>query len=393
LGPAAFSFDGQRIVTGSFDQTVRIWDTQTGTQLADLMGHHGMVNGVCFSPDGKHVASASADNTARIWDATIPANWHTQLLWEQAAEADPLAEVGGTLLGVSSTMALLVKGAVVADPPKTRPATAARASRCAQQAGAYYDPDGTGTGVEQSAIDPDLAVASCAGPNATASGSDQLSYLAGRALLAKGDVAGARRELESAVSHGYRAARVDLALLLTDPEADMLDAKRAASLLRQAWESGIAIAGFELGALYERGVAARARRARTGWWQVEPASLSVNGLSASQSTASGWQTNPAEAWHWYQAAARRSEPHALARLAERAEREVNIGSKPDAELLSAFTLYARAAERARQLEWPDNVWRSWRYRRATLAHLLARAGLIEQVASAYEAVLAQQAAP
>jgi TPR repeat protein/autonomous glycyl radical cofactor GrcA len=389
LGPAAFSADGRRIVTGSFDQTVRIWDTQTGIQLADLLGHHGMVNGVCFSPDGKHVASASADNTARIWDATIPADWHSQLLWEQTAEADPLAEVGGTLLGVSSTMALLVKGAVVAEVSKdARPDTLEHTSRCAQQVGAYYDPDRTGTGVDQAAIDPDLAAASCARLQTTARGSAQISYLAGRALLANGDVVGARREFESAVAGGYRAASVDLALLLSDPDAHMVDARRAASLLRQAWDSGVPIAGFELGTLYERGVAARVHRASVGWWQVEPLSLSDNGNAGGK--ASEWQTNNAEAWRWYQEAARRAEPHALARLAERAEREAISGLKPDNELLAAFTLYARAAEGARKLAWPENVWRSWRYRRATLAHLLARAGLIAQVASAYEAILTQQ---
>jgi len=367
LAAAAFSPDGRRIVTGSYDQTVRIWDAQTGSQLAVLLGHHDVVQGVCFSPDGRHVASASADNTARIWDARIPADWHSQLLWQQAVEADPLSDVQRTFLGVPSTMGLLVKEALDADARKrSHPITRAGPSRCAQQAGAYYDPDGEGPGVEQSAINPDLATAACARSGAATSGSAQLTYQAGRALLATGDFASARRDFELAVSQGYRAARLDLALLLKDPSANMLDPKRAASLLKQAWNSGIAMAGFELGSLYE------------------------HGLVGSQDAASGWQTDTVEAWHWYEEAARRFEPHALARLAERTEREVITGSKPDVELLSAFSLYTRAAERARQLGWPDNVWRSWRYRRATLAHILAAAGLMQQAAGAYEeAILAE----
>jgi hypothetical protein len=48
-------------------------------------------------------------------------------------------------------------------------------------------------------------------------------------------------------------------------------------------------------------------------------------------------------------------------------------------LLSAFRFYAAAAERARDAAWPDEAWRHWRYRRATLARLLAREGMMGQV--------------
>ena len=37
-------------------------------------------------------------------------------------------------------------------------------------------------------------------------------------------------------------------------------------------------------------------------------------------------------------------------------------------------------------DWPDDTWRNWRYRRATLARLLARDGMMSQVADAYMAV-------
>jgi hypothetical protein len=38
-------------------------------------------------------------------------------------------------------------------------------------------------------------------------------------------------------------------------------------------------------------------------------------------------------------------------------------------------------------EWPDGAWKAWRYRRATLARLLANTGMMKQVADAYGAVL------
>jgi WD40 repeat protein len=64
----AFSPDGTRIATASFDKTVKIWDAETGREVFTLAGHSGAVSTVAFRPDGKRLASASADRTARVWD-------------------------------------------------------------------------------------------------------------------------------------------------------------------------------------------------------------------------------------------------------------------------------------------------------------------------------------
>ena len=65
----AFSPDGARIATGSNDRTVRVWDARTGTPLLLLKAHDLEVRGVAFSPDGTRLATASADRTVKIWDA------------------------------------------------------------------------------------------------------------------------------------------------------------------------------------------------------------------------------------------------------------------------------------------------------------------------------------
>jgi len=67
---AAFSGDGKRVVTASSDKTARIWDADSGKEIAVLKGHDDSVSRAAFSGDGKRVVTASDDNTARIWDVT-----------------------------------------------------------------------------------------------------------------------------------------------------------------------------------------------------------------------------------------------------------------------------------------------------------------------------------
>ncbi len=64
----AFSSDGRRLISGSADQTARIWNVSTGQTEQVLRGHTGIVGGVTFSPDGSRCATASNDHTAAVWD-------------------------------------------------------------------------------------------------------------------------------------------------------------------------------------------------------------------------------------------------------------------------------------------------------------------------------------
>jgi energy-coupling factor transporter ATP-binding protein EcfA2 len=66
---AAFSPDGNRVVTASDDHTAFLWDPKTGLLTGELVGHVDQVYSAAFSPSGKHVVTASRDKTARIWDA------------------------------------------------------------------------------------------------------------------------------------------------------------------------------------------------------------------------------------------------------------------------------------------------------------------------------------
>jgi TPR repeat protein len=191
----------------------------------------------------------------------------------------------------------------------------------------------------------------------------------GRALLAKHDINAARQEFELATSRGYRAAAIDLANLLQDRSAGMLDPARAVSLLERAWNDKVPLAAYELGRVYEVGLP-----------------MAANGMEFQL------QADLAKAVSWYQKGADLGEPNALAWFAERDEKNALAESSPTNRnllLLRAFTRFAAAAKRAHDEDWPDDAWNSWRYRRATLARLLAREGLMQQVADAYETVLTQ----
>jgi len=68
----AFSPDGKRIISGSGDNTIKVWDAATGAELMPLRVADDP-SALAFSPDGKTIAAGIYDNSIKLWESTTPA--------------------------------------------------------------------------------------------------------------------------------------------------------------------------------------------------------------------------------------------------------------------------------------------------------------------------------
>jgi WD40 repeat protein/GTPase SAR1 family protein/DNA-directed RNA polymerase subunit RPC12/RpoP len=96
---------GTWAVSGSRDNTVRIWDLEVGECRAMLEGHTDEVNSVAITPDGKRILSASFDNSVRVWDSSsgrevAKLEGHTREVWSVVAFRDNARALSGGFDGM-----------------------------------------------------------------------------------------------------------------------------------------------------------------------------------------------------------------------------------------------------------------------------------------------------
>jgi dynein assembly factor with WDR repeat domains 1 len=67
LTNCSFNKNGDKFITGSYDQSCIIWDTETGNIIHKLKSHKNVVYAISFNlPYGDKVATASFDTTAKV---------------------------------------------------------------------------------------------------------------------------------------------------------------------------------------------------------------------------------------------------------------------------------------------------------------------------------------
>ena len=84
----AFSPDGRSALSGSSDDTLKLWDVATGKEIRSFAKHVNPVISVAFSPDGRSALSGSSDNTVKLWDVATGKEIRTF-----AGNTDPVTSV------------------------------------------------------------------------------------------------------------------------------------------------------------------------------------------------------------------------------------------------------------------------------------------------------------
>ena len=95
----AFSHDGQTLASGSWDNTIRLWNPSTAQLKTTLIGHTDRIMSVVFSPDGQTLASASWDETIRLWNPNTGKLLHTPADQRGAITLIAFSPDGQTLAG------------------------------------------------------------------------------------------------------------------------------------------------------------------------------------------------------------------------------------------------------------------------------------------------------
>lgn len=359
---AAFSYDGRRIVTGSRDRTARVWDASTGAQLLVLRGHTDGIPGAAFSPDGNFVVTASHDHTVRIWDAQAG-----QLVREIKGHG---AEVLTAVFSPDSQRVLT--GSV----DETARIWAAGSGRELLRLQGHTGP------VEAAVFSPDGRLVVTASDDKTARVWDaargrELMRLSGN----EGAVAGV----------GFSSDSRRIVTSASDGTVRLWDAVSGDLLTIYAGHHGaVRSATFSpdgrLIVTASNDNTARVWDARTPSLkqQIEwTEAAQFDPLSGADRAALGLSTRQA-------ATARSQQPNTWAKLGEQAYDSAYNAKTPaqrNAYLLEAFRLFALAATQAEGEHWPEDSWREWRHRRASLARLLARAGMMQDVADTFAAVV------
>ena len=97
----SFNHDGKKIVSGSSDDTIRVWNAETGESELTLEGDEYYFNSVSFNHNGTKIVSGSEDGTVRVWnvetgESELTLEGHTDHVWSVSFNHDGKKIVSGS---------------------------------------------------------------------------------------------------------------------------------------------------------------------------------------------------------------------------------------------------------------------------------------------------------
>ncbi|MFC1717359.1 NB-ARC domain-containing protein, partial [Candidatus Poribacteria bacterium] len=101
INSVAVTPDGKFAISGSSDNTLKVWDLDTGAEVRTLQGHTDWVMSVTVTPDGKFAISGSSDKTLKVWDLDTGAEvrtlqGHTNTVWSVTVTPDGKFAISGS---------------------------------------------------------------------------------------------------------------------------------------------------------------------------------------------------------------------------------------------------------------------------------------------------------